>query len=68
MDDKGILKTPLRASNRKETLDGRPVHPDAKVAYDNLLGVEENFDYWNIVLDTVGKVENLIDYNNIREN
>ena len=29
LDGKGILKTPLRASNRKETLVDRPVHPDA---------------------------------------
>jgi hypothetical protein len=36
LDGKGILKTPLRASNRKETLVGHPVHPDAKVACDNI--------------------------------
>ena len=34
LDGKGILKTPLRSRNRKETLVGRPVYPDAKVAYD----------------------------------
>ena len=36
LNGKGILKTPLRASNRKETLVGRTVHPDAKVACDNI--------------------------------
>ena len=36
LDSKGILKTLLRASNRKEALIGRPVHPDAKVACDNI--------------------------------
>ena len=29
---KGIRKTPLRASNRKEAIVGRPVYPNAKVA------------------------------------
>jgi len=65
LDGKGILKTPLRASNRKETLVGRPVHPDAKVAYDNIMGVQENLDNLNIVLDTIEEVENLIDDTNI---
>ena len=65
LDGKGILKTPLRASNRKETLVGRPVHPDAKIAYDNIMGVQENLDNLNIVLDTIKEVENIIDYNNI---
>ena len=62
---KGILKTPLRASNRKETLVGRPFHPDAKVAYDIIIGVQENLDNLNIVLDTIEEVENLIDNTNI---
>ena len=35
LDGKGILKALLRVSNRKETLAGLPVHPDAKVACDN---------------------------------
>ena len=62
---KGILKTPLRVSNRKETLVGRPFHPDAKVAYDIILGVQENLDNSNIVLDTIEDVEILIDDTNI---
>jgi hypothetical protein len=44
LDGKGILKSPLRARNRKEALVGLPVHPDAKVAYDNIMGVQENLD------------------------
>ena len=47
LDGKGIRKTPLRASNRIEALAGRPVHPDAKAAYDNILGVQENLDLEN---------------------
>ena len=65
LNGKGILKTPLRASNRKERLVGRPVHPDAKVTYDNFMGVQENLDNLNIVLDTIEEVENLIDDTNI---
>ena len=65
LDGKGILKTPLRSRNRKETLVGRPVYPDAKVAYDIILGVQENLDNLNIVLDTIEEVENLIDDTNI---
>ena len=49
LDGKRIQKTPLRANNRKETLVGRPVYPDAKVAYDIILGVQENLDNLNIV-------------------
>ena len=62
---KGILKTLLRASNRKEALIGRPVHPDAKVACDNIQDVQENLDNLNIVLGTIKEVENLIDCTNI---
>ena len=65
LDGKGILKTPLRSRNRKETLVDRPVYPDAKVAYDIILGVQENLDNLNIVLDTIEEVENLIDDTNI---
>ena len=36
LDGKGFIKTPLRSRNRKEALVGRPVHPDAKVACDNI--------------------------------
>ena len=65
LDGKGTLKTSLRASNRKESLIGRPVHPDVKVAYDNIMGVQGNLDNLNIVLDTIEEVENLIDDTNI---
>ena len=34
---------------------------DAKVVYDNILGVQENLDNLNIVLDTIEEVENFID-------
>ena len=64
-DDKGILKTPIRASNRKETLIRRPVYPDAKVACDNILGVQENLNNLKIVSDTIEEVEILIDDTNI---
>ena len=60
MDGKGILKTPLRASNKKEALFGRPVYPDAKVAYDNILSVKENLDNLNIALDTIEKLKILL--------
>ena len=65
LDGKGIRKTPLRASNRKEAIVGRPVYPDANVAYDNILGLQENLDNLNIVLDTIEEVKNLIDGTNI---
>ena len=57
-----ILKTPLRASNRKETLVGRPDYPDAKVACDHLLDDQENLDNMD---DTNIQIES---YQNIREN
>ena len=44
---------------------GRPVYPDAKIACDNILGVQENLDNLSIVLDTIEEVENLIDGTNI---
>ena len=65
LNGKRVRKTPLRASNRKEALVGRPVYPDDKVAYDNILGVQENLDNLNIVLGTIEEVENLIDGTNI---
>ena len=60
----GIWQKPLRASNRKESLVGRPVYSDAKVAHGNILGAQENSDNLNIVLDTIEEVENHIDDSN----
>jgi len=76
LDGKGILTTPSRASSHIRTLVGRPVLPDAKVAYNSILGIEENAGNLDVVLYTINEVENLIDeikiaierYQNIQEN